>query len=104
MSDADWLRSLCVWPHCVCVVVQSQDCVFEYKEIASRYGLSMAQLALGWTYSRPFVTSTLIGATSMNQVRSQGKRDRGVLAFVLEGGSMVARRRQFLDRNSRAQP
>lgn len=54
-------------------MLQSQDCVFEYKEIASRYGLSMAQLALGWTYSRPFVTSTLIGATSMNQVRHRAQ-------------------------------
>ncbi|KAM3576216.1 hypothetical protein VYU27_001924 [Nannochloropsis oceanica] len=49
--------------------LQSQDCVFEYKEIASRYGLSMGQLALGWVYSRPFVTSTIIGATSVDQLR-----------------------------------
>jgi aryl-alcohol dehydrogenase-like predicted oxidoreductase len=49
--------------------LQSQDAVFEYKEIASRYGLSMTQLALGWVYSRPFVTSTLVGATSVNQLR-----------------------------------
>jgi aryl-alcohol dehydrogenase-like predicted oxidoreductase len=49
--------------------LQSQDCVFEYKEIASRYGLTMAQLALGWVYSRPFVTSTIVGATSVDQLR-----------------------------------
>lgn len=49
--------------------LQSQDCVFEYKEIASRYGLTMSQLALGWAYSRPFVTSTIVGATSVDQLR-----------------------------------
>ena len=49
--------------------LQSQDCVFEYKEIAGRYGLSMAQLALGWVYSQPSVTSTIIGATSVDQLR-----------------------------------
>ena len=49
--------------------LQSQDCVFEYKEIASRYGLTMPQLALGWAYSRPFVTSTIVGATSVDQLR-----------------------------------
>lgn len=49
--------------------LQAQDCVFEYKEIAARYGFSMTQLGLGWVYSRPFVTSTLVGATSLNQLR-----------------------------------
>jgi aryl-alcohol dehydrogenase-like predicted oxidoreductase len=49
--------------------LQAQECVFEYKEIAARYGLSMTQLALGWVYSQPGVTSTLVGATSLEQLR-----------------------------------
>ena len=40
-----------------------------YTLIAEKYGLSSSQLALSWCYSRPFVGSTLIGATSTEQLR-----------------------------------
>jgi aryl-alcohol dehydrogenase-like predicted oxidoreductase len=49
--------------------LQSQECIFEYKTIAERYGFSMVQLALGWCYSQPFATSTIVGATSVEQLR-----------------------------------
>ena len=40
------------------------------NEIASRRGQSLAQLALAWTLRDPRVTSTLIGASSVEQLES----------------------------------
>lgn len=40
-----------------------------YVALARRHGLSPAQLALAFVNSRPFVTSNLIGATSLAQLR-----------------------------------
>lgn len=39
-----------------------------YVELAKRHGLSPTQLALAFVNSRPFTTSTLIGATTMAQL------------------------------------
>ena len=41
----------------------------EYARIAERHGLTPAQLALAWAYSREYVTSTIIGATTMQQLK-----------------------------------
>lgn len=43
--------------------------VAAYAELARQFGLSPAQMALGFLRSRPFVTSTIIGATSMTQLQ-----------------------------------
>lgn len=40
-----------------------------YKGVADTISLPLAPLALGWVYSRPFVSSTVIGATSLEQLR-----------------------------------
>jgi aryl-alcohol dehydrogenase-like predicted oxidoreductase len=40
-----------------------------YSEVAEKYGLSVAQMSLAWCYTRPFVTSTVLGASSPNQLR-----------------------------------
>jgi len=40
-----------------------------YAVVAEKYGLTPTQLALSWCYSRPFVTSTVLGATSTEQLR-----------------------------------
>jgi aryl-alcohol dehydrogenase-like predicted oxidoreductase len=40
-----------------------------YLEIAEKYQVSLAQLSLAFVNSRPFVTSNIIGATSMEQLR-----------------------------------
>ena len=47
----------------------AQAAVTAYTELAAKYALTPAQLALAWCYSRPFVTSTLVGATSVEQLR-----------------------------------
>jgi aryl-alcohol dehydrogenase-like predicted oxidoreductase len=47
---------------------QSQRAVAEYAALARRHGLSPAQMALAYVNSRPFVTSTIVGATTMAQL------------------------------------
>lgn len=44
------------------------DAVRAYKEVADKISLPLAPLALAWVYSRPFVTSTVIAATSASQL------------------------------------
>eukprot|EP00891_Asterochloris_glomerata_P006296 jgi/Astpho2/6296/Aster-08347 len=41
----------------------------EYCKIAQKYGMTPSELALAWCKSRWFVTSTIIGATSMTQLK-----------------------------------
>jgi aryl-alcohol dehydrogenase-like predicted oxidoreductase len=45
------------------------DAVKEYAELARANGLTPTQLALAWCYSRWFVASTIIGATSLAQLK-----------------------------------
>lgn len=42
----------------------------KYVALARRHGLEPAQMALAYVNSRPFLTSTIIGATTMEQLRS----------------------------------
>ncbi len=41
-----------------------------YREVAAQHGLDGAQMALAFTLTKPFVTSTIIGATSMEQLKT----------------------------------
>tara|TARA_B100001750_G_scaffold205211_1_gene182117 strand:+ start:1046 stop:2098 length:1053 start_codon:yes stop_codon:yes gene_type:complete len=41
-----------------------------YMDIADKHGLDICQMALAFCYQRDFVTSTIIGATSMEQLKS----------------------------------
>jgi len=41
-----------------------------YLDIARRHGLDPAQMALAWVHRQPFVTATIIGATSLDQLRT----------------------------------
>lgn len=45
------------------------ECLYEYKTISENYGLTMTQMALAWSYSQPFITSTIIGATTTEQLK-----------------------------------
>lgn len=40
-----------------------------YRDIADRHGLALAQMALAFVNSRPFLTSNIIGATTMEQLQ-----------------------------------
>ncbi len=44
-------------------------CVDVMRPIAARHGVSVAQIALAWLLSRPSVTSVIIGAKTMDQLR-----------------------------------
>lgn len=41
----------------------------KYKEMADRHGMSLTRLSLAFVNQRPFVTSNIIGATTMEQLR-----------------------------------
>ena len=49
---------------------QSQKAVAAYVEIANRHGLDPAQMALAFVRRQPFVASTLLGATTMAQLKT----------------------------------
>ena len=48
---------------------QCYDATSKYLDIADRHGLSLAQMSLAFVNSRPFVTSTIIGATNLDQLK-----------------------------------
>jgi len=49
---------------------QAQTATTAYVALARKHGLDPAQLALAYVNSRPFVTSNIIGATTLEQLRS----------------------------------
>jgi aryl-alcohol dehydrogenase-like predicted oxidoreductase len=47
----------------------AHEATARYLEIAEKHGLSLAQMSLAFINSRPFLTSNIIGATSMEQLK-----------------------------------
>lgn len=47
----------------------SKKAVSEYQKIADKHGLTLTQLSLAYINQLPFVTSNIIGATKMNQLK-----------------------------------
>ena len=50
----------------------NQNClnaVKKYSKIADKHNVSLTHLALAFVNTRPFVTSNIIGATTMNQLK-----------------------------------
>lgn len=57
-----------------------------YVDLARRHGLDPAQMALAYVNSRPFLTSNIIGATTMDQLQANiASYDLDLSAEVLEG-------------------
>lgn len=52
---------------------QVEKAVAAYSGIASKHGLTPTQLALSWCYHRPQVASSIIGATSLEQLEENLK-------------------------------
>lgn len=50
--------------------LQSESATERYVELARKFGMDAAQMALAYVTSREFVTSTIIGATTMEQLTS----------------------------------
>lgn len=48
----------------------AQNAVRSYMAIAQKHGLDVCQMALAFVNSRPFVTANIIGATSMDQLKT----------------------------------
>ncbi|MBB3810450.1 aldo/keto reductase [Pseudochelatococcus contaminans] len=48
----------------------TEEALSRYLAIARDFGLDPAQFAIAWVTSRPFVTSNIIGATSIEQLKS----------------------------------
>lgn len=49
--------------------LNSKEAAGKYLAIAEKHGLNMAQMSLAFINSRPFVTSNIIGATTMEQLK-----------------------------------
>lgn len=50
--------------------VQANKAVEAYVKLAQKYGLDVCQMALAFVNSRPFVTSNIIGATTIEQLKN----------------------------------
>ncbi|MDV7137894.1 NADP(H)-dependent aldo-keto reductase [Maribacter sp. TH_r10] len=58
----------------------------KYYDLAKEHGLSLAQMALAFVNSRPFLTSTIVGATTMEQLKENiGSIDLNLSDGILEG-------------------
>jgi aryl-alcohol dehydrogenase-like predicted oxidoreductase len=51
----------------------AMEAVRRYKKLADSISLPLTPVALAWVYNRPFVTSTIIGATSVRQLEDNVK-------------------------------
>jgi len=49
---------------------RSHEAIAAYKTIADKHGLTLVELSLAWVYKFNGVTSTIIGATSMAQLKA----------------------------------
>jgi aryl-alcohol dehydrogenase-like predicted oxidoreductase len=49
---------------------QAELATREYAALAQRHGLDLAQMALAWVTQQAFTTATIIGATTLEQLRS----------------------------------
>ena len=47
----------------------AKEAVGEYVKVAEKHGLTPTQLALAWVNSRWFVASTIVGATTLEQLK-----------------------------------
>lgn len=76
--------------------VPANEAVRRYAALAESISMPLAPVSLAWVYSRPFVSSTLIGATNMQQLEDN------VMALNIPISSEVAKLingvyRNFLD-------
>lgn len=71
---------------------QSQKATQMYYDLAGDHGLSLTQMALAYVNTRPFLTSNIIGATSMEQLKENiGSIDVALTDEVLKGIEAIHR-------------
>jgi aryl-alcohol dehydrogenase-like predicted oxidoreductase len=72
---------------------ESERATQAYATLAHEHGISPAQMALAWVTSRPFVTSNIIGATTLAQLEENlGSLDLHLSQELLEGIEAIHRR------------
>ncbi|MDI3260801.1 MAG: NADP(H)-dependent aldo-keto reductase [Sinobacteraceae bacterium] len=72
---------------------QAEAATREYVALARMHGLDPAQMALAYVRTRPFVTSTIIGATTMEQLRTNlASAKLSLSAELLDGIEAIHRR------------
>lgn len=69
------------------VTDQSTAAIGEYAAIAARHGMSLAEMAIGFTLTRPYPVIPILGATSLEQLETDLRGgsvvlDAGVLAEI----------------------
>lgn len=71
----------------------SEAATKEYIALAQRHGLDVAQMAIAFALTRPFMTSVIIGATSTTQLANAiGARDLDLSPELLEEIDAIHRR------------
>ncbi len=71
---------------------QSQKATQMYYDLAKDHGLSLTQMSLAYVNTRPFLTSNIIGATSMEQLKENiGSIDVALTEEVLKGIEAIHR-------------
>ena len=68
--------------------IAGYDNIPKLKPIAERLGCSMAQLALAWVVRNPSVSTVLLGATKIEQVRLTQSSDRSCLSRHVPGAEL----------------
>ena len=51
----------------------AREAVSEYMRVAEKHGLSATELALAWCKRQKHVTSSIIGATTMEQLKVRSR-------------------------------
>ncbi|UJW83906.1 aldo/keto reductase [Devosia sp. SL43] len=71
----------------------SEPVIAAYLDLARQHGLDPAQMAIAFTLTRPFMMSSIIGATSIDQLKTAiGSVDVTLSAEVLAGIDAIHRR------------
>ena len=69
-----------------------EPAVAAYRQLAEAHGLDLAQMALAFCLSRPFMASVIIGATTMEQLKTDvGAADLVLSEEVLAGIAKIHR-------------
>lgn len=61
-------------------------CVAEMRKVAEKHGVSVAEVALGYVLAKPFVTSVIIGAKSVDQLEA----NLGAVKLKLDADDLAA--------------
>jgi aryl-alcohol dehydrogenase-like predicted oxidoreductase len=71
---------------------KQEPAVKDYLDVAAKHGLDLAQMALAFCLTRPFMTSIIVGATSMEQLKnSMAAADLRLSADVMSDIAAVYR-------------